>query len=225
MRVIAIDGPAGSGKSTLAQALADRLGLECLDTGAMYRAVAFAVLRAGGDPFDEAFVAAVARTIDVRTDSGRVLVDGVDATVEIRGTPVTRAVSVVAANPAVRSELVARQREWVRRRGGGVLEGRDIGTVVFPDAEVKIHLIADPTVRATRRARQSAAFGEDGSGRSGDPSVDAAAVESVAADLARRDMIDSTRRFDPLSVADGAVVIDTTESTCEETLERIMGLL
>ncbi len=222
MRVIAIDGPAGSGKSTVAQAVADRLGLEYLDTGSMYRAVAFAVLRAGGDPSDEDFAAAVARTIDVRVAAGRVLVDGVEATVEIRTRSVNRAVSVVAANPAVRTELVARQREWVRRRGGGVLEGRDIGTVVFPDAEVKVHLVADPAVRARRRVNQSGLSQKEAAaaGRTYDE-----AVESVADDLARRDRIDSTRRADPLSVAPGAVVIDTTELTFDETVEQIMRLV
>ena len=215
MRVVAIDGPAGSGKSSVARALAERLGLECLDTGAMYRAVAFAVLRAGGDPADDGFSASVARTIDFRAEAGRVLVDGVDATVEIRSPSVSRAVSPVAANPSVRAELVARQREWARRRGGGVLEGRDIGTVVFPDAAVKVHLVADPDVRALRRARQSATAGAAAPGE----------VESAAADLARRDTIDSTRRADPLAVAPDAVVIDTTELTFDETVERIMGLM
>ncbi len=243
-RVIAIDGPAGSGKSTVARLLAGRLGLECLDTGAMYRAVAYAVLRAGGDPFDEAFVASVARTIAVRMEGGRVIVDGVDATVEIRGAAVNRAVSAVATNAAVRSELAARQREWVRRRGGGVLEGRDIGTVVFPDAEVKIHLVASPDTRARRRARQSteatmertghaqhAAMRTAAGNRAGhgpavaEPAVDAVAVETAAADLARRDRIDSTRALDPLSVAEGAVIIDTTHATCEETIEQILELL
>ena len=221
-RVIAIDGPAGSGKSTLAQAVADRLGLECLDTGAMYRAVAFAVLRAGGDPSDGDFAAAVARTIDVSVDGGEVLVDGVDATVEIRAPSVDRAVSLVAANPAVRSELVALQREWVRRRGGGVVEGRDIGTVVFPDAEVKVHLVADPAVRAQRRVDQTGAAPTDGGsrGRTYDQEV-----ETVAEDIARRDRIDSTRRASPLLKAPGAVVIDTTELTFEETVELVMGLL
>ncbi len=222
MTVIAIDGPAGSGKSTLAQAVADRLDLDCLDTGAMYRAVAFAVLRAGGDPSDEDFAAAVARTIDVSVDGGQVLVDGVDATVEIRGASVDRAVSLVAANPAVRSELVARQREWVRRRGGGVVEGRDIGTVVFPDAEVKVHLIADPAVRAERRVNQSGASPPRNAvgGRTHHE-----AVESVAEDIARRDRIDSTRRASPLLQAPGAVVIDTTELTFDEAVEQVMRLL
>ena len=221
MRVIAIDGPAGSGKSTLAQAVADRLGLECLDTGAMYRAVAFAVLRAGGDPSDDDFAAAVARTIDVIIDAGQVVVDGVDATVEIRGSSVDRAVSLVAANPEVRAELVVRQREWVRRRGGGVVEGRDIGTVVFPDADVKVHLVADPAVRAQRRVDQGGTpVTGDGAGRTYDE-----AVESVATDIARRDRIDSTRQASPLLKAPGAVVIDTTGLTFDETVEQVMRLL
>ena len=224
MRVIAIDGPAGSGKSTVARAVADRLGLECLDTGAMYRGVAFAVLRAGGDPYDERFAATVARTIHMRLEGERVVVDGVDATVEIRGAAVTRAVSVVATNAAVRAEMVARQRQWARRRGGGVLEGRDIGTVVFPDADIKIHLVADPLVRAKRRARQSAAGSED-SANTADPADDSATVASIAADLARRDRIDSTRRLNPLVVADDAVVIDTTDCTCDETVDQILELL
>ena len=215
MRVIAIDGPAGSGKSSVSQALAARLRLEYLDTGAMYRAVTFAVLRAGGDPADGDFTAAVARTIDVRVTGERVLVDGVDATVEIRGRSVDRAVSVVAANPEVRTEMVARQREWARRRGGGVVEGRDIGTVVFPEADLKVYLKADPEVRALRRARQSGALGHTADG----------AVESVAADLVRRDTIDSTRQAAPLSVAPDAVVIDTTSKTFDETIEQILELV
>ncbi len=216
MRVIAIDGPAGSGKTSVAQELAARLGLECLDTGAMYRAVTFAVLRAGGDPADSGFTAAVARTIDVRIDDERVLVDGVDATVEIRSLTVDRAVSAVAANAEVRAELVARQREWANRRDGGVVEGRDIGTVVFPQADLKIYLNADSSVRARRRARQSGALGH---------TADAGGVESVAADLTRRDTIDSTRSTGPLSVASDAVVIDTTDKTFDETIEQIMGLM
>ena len=222
MRVIAIDGPAGSGKTSVARAVADRLGLEYLDTGAMYRAVTFAVLRAGGDPADNGFSAQVARAIDLRVEQDQVYVDGVDATVEIRGRSVNRAVSLVAANPDVRSEMVVRQREWVRRRGGGVLEGRDIGTVVFPDAAVKVYLTAAPAVRALRRARQ------DGLADAPDPpdgGPGAAGVEAVAADLARRDMIDSTRRAGPLAVAPDALVIDTTDKTFEETIEQILELV
>ena len=215
MRVIAIDGPAGSGKSSVAQALAARLGLDYLDTGAMYRAVTFAVLRAGGDPADGDFAAAVARTIDVRVEGERVFVDGVDATVEIRGRSVDRAVSVVAANAEVRAEMVARQREWARRRNGGVVEGRDIGTVVFPQAALKVYLKADPGVRALRRARQSGALDGNAGG----------AVDSVAAEMARRDTIDSTRETGPLAVASDAVVIDTTTKTFDETIEQILGLV
>lgn len=226
MRVIAIDGPAGSGKTSVAQALAARLGLEYLDTGAMYRAVAFAVLRAGGDPSDEGFAASVARTIDLRVEAEQVLVDGVDATVEIRGPSVNLAVSVVAANPAVRAEMVARQRDWARRRGGGVLEGRDIGTVVFPDASVKVYLTAEPAVRARRRAVQDGLVGD---GTAGGAALDgrrgAGGVESVAAELARRDLIDSTRRSDPLVQAPEAVRIDTTDLTFDETIEQIMELV
>ncbi len=222
MRVIAIDGPAGSGKTSVARAVAARLGLEYLDTGAMYRAVTFAVLRAGGDPADNGFSAKVARAIDLRVEQDQVFVDGMDATVEIRGRSVNRAVSLVAANPDVRSEMVARQREWVRRRGGGVLEGRDIGTVVFPDAAVKVYLTADPAVRALRRARQD---GLADAPNPPDGGPEAAGVEAVAADLARRDMIDSTRRAGPLAVASDALVIDTTDKTFDETIEQILELV
>ncbi|MGB1505533.1 MAG: (d)CMP kinase [Acidimicrobiales bacterium] len=209
MRVIAIDGPAGSGKSTVARALAGHLGLQYLDTGAMYRSVAFAVLRSGGDPDDGEATAAVARTVELEIGLDRVIVDGVDATVEIRGPQVSQAVSVVAANPEVRAELVSRQREWVNLRGGGVLEGRDIGTVVFPDAELKIYLTADPAERARRRAKE----------------VTDLDYEAVAADLARRDTIDSTRAADPLTEAADAVVVDTTGMTIDEVVAAIATLL
>jgi cytidylate kinase len=209
MRVIAIDGPAGSGKSTVARALAAHLGLRYLDTGAMYRSVAFAVLRSGGDPEDREATAAVARAIELEIGLDRVFVDGVDATVEIRGPQVSQAVSVVATNPEVRAELVSRQREWANLRGGGVLEGRDIGTVVFPDAELKIYLTADPAERARRRAKE----------------VTDLDYEAVAADLARRDTIDSTRAVDPLAEAADAVVVDTTGMTIDEVVAKIGALL
>jgi cytidylate kinase len=209
MRVIAIDGPAGSGKSTVARALAAHLGLRYLDTGAMYRSVAFAVLRSGGDPEDREATAAVARAIELEIGLDRVVVDGVDATVEIRGPQVSQAVSVVATNPEVRAELVSRQREWANLRGGGVLEGRDIGTVVFPDAELKIYLTADPAERARRRAKE----------------VTDLDYEAVAADLARRDTIDSTRAVDPLAEAADAVVVDTTGMTIDEVVAKIGALL
>ena len=209
MRVIAIDGPAGSGKSTVARALADRLDLQYLDTGAMYRAVAYAVLRDTGDPEDDDLVANLARRIEIDIGTGGVFVDGVDATLEIRSPEVTRIVSVVAANKDVRAELVTRQREWTKRRDGGVLEGRDIGTVVFPDAELKIYLTADAAERARRRARE----------------VTDLDYEEVAADITRRDAYDSTRASDPLTQADDAVNVDTTGLTIEQVVDRVVELL
>jgi cytidylate kinase len=209
MRVIAIDGPAGSGKSTVARAVAESLDLPYLDTGAMYRAVAFAVLRAGGDPADEELAANTARSMELDVGPDKVLVNGTDATVEIRGPEVTRSVSLVAANPAVRVELVSRQREWTARRGGGVLEGRDIGTVVFPDAELKVYLTANAEERARRRAKE----------------VSDLDYETVAADLARRDTLDSTRDADPLSEAPDAVLVDTTGLAIDEVVAEITRLL
>ena len=209
MRVIAIDGPAGSGKSTVAKAVAERLGLKYLDTGAMYRAVAFAVLRAGGDPADTEFAANTARSIELTVGLESVLVDGVDATVEIRGPEVTRCVSSVAANPEVRREMVARQRDWAAREGGGVLEGRDIGTVVFPDADLKVYLTASPEERARRRAKE----------------VTDLDYETVAADLARRDALDSSRAADPLTEADDAVVVDTTGLDIDRVVDAVVALL
>jgi CMP/dCMP kinase len=207
VNVIAIDGPAGSGKSTVAHHVARALGLQYLDTGAMYRAVAFAALRRGIDPDDRDDVGAVAREVDLRLDDdGTVRVDGVDATIEIRGPEVTRAVSAVAANPVVRDEMRSRQREWARRRGGGVLEGRDIGTVVFPDARLKVYLDAAPHVRAARRSKE----------------VTDLSYETVAADLARRDAYDQGRSHDPLRTADDAIVIDTTELTIDDIVATVL---
>ena len=156
MKVIAIDGPAGSGKSTVARRLAARLGLDYLDTGAMYRAVTFAALRRGIDPAEPGPVADLARTVELEVAADSVRVDEVDATIEIRGPEVSRAVSLVAANADVRTELVRRQREWATKRGGGVLEGRDIGTVVFPDPVLKVSLTARPEAPAERRAARAA---------------------------------------------------------------------
>lgn len=208
MPVIAIDGPAGSGKSTVARAVAWRLGVEHLDTGAMYRSVAFAALRAGIDPSDEPVVSALARRLEIVVDD-RVLVDGDDATEAIRGPEVSVAVSAVAQIPSVRAELVRRQREWVTARGGAVVEGRDIASVVLPDADVKVYLTASDEERARRRA--------------GEPGQPDDAL--VAADLARRDRLDSGRSASPLVVAGGAVVIDTTGLSVDEVVDAIVVLL
>jgi len=210
MRVIAIDGPAGSGKSTVAKALAGRLDLEYLDTGAMYRSVAFAAIRRGIDPDDVEPVGRVARDLDLRMDlDGTITVDGADATIEIRGPEVTRAVSIVAANPLVRDEMRRRQREWAKKRGGGVMEGRDIGTVVFPDADLKVYLDASPEVRASRRSKEVAEL----------------AYETVAADLARRDALDQGRADGPLREASDAIVIDTSDLTVDQIIAAVLALL
>jgi cytidylate kinase len=209
VKVIAIDGPAGSGKSTVARGLADRLGLEYLDTGAMYRAVTFAALRRGLDPADAGPTAELARTVTLSVDSDGVRVDGVDATIEIRGPEVTRAVSIVAANAEVRQEMVRRQREWATERNGGVLEGRDIGTVVFPDALLKVYLTARPEVRAERRAAE----------------VSQLDYETVAADLARRDALDEGRTASPLAQADDAIQLDTSDMTIDQIIDELAGMV
>jgi cytidylate kinase len=209
VKVIAIDGPAGSGKSTIARRLAARLGLEYLDTGAMYRAVTFATLRRNLDPGDREDVARIVADLDLVVEAGAVTVDGVDATIEIRGPEVTRAVSLVAANPDVRAEMVRRQREWAQERGGGVLEGRDIGTVVFPDAELKVYLTARPEVRAARRSKEVADL----------------SYETVATDLARRDALDQGREASPLAEAPDALVVDTSDLSVDEIVESLVALV
>lgn len=207
--VVAIDGPAGSGKSTVGRALAERLDLEYLDTGAMYRGVTFAALRRGIDPDDGEVVARLAQQVELELVDRTLTVDGVDATIEIRGPEVTRAVSAVAANAAVRAEMVRRQREWAEARNGGVLEGRDIGSVVFPDAALKVYLTASPEIRAERRSKE----------------VTDLDYETVAADIARRDALDQGREASPLSMADGAVVVDTSNRPVDEIVDELVGLL
>ena len=208
MNVIAIDGPAGAGKSTVARALAQRLGLEYLDTGAMYRAVTLAAMRRGVPVEDAVAVAALAKGLVLDVSDDGVLIDGVDSTTEIRHPAVTAAVSVVAANSEVRAELRRRQQEWAIERGGGVIEGRDIGTVVFPDARLKLYLTASPGVRAQRR------YEEHGG--------DLAEIEQA---IAVRDAKDTTRSDGPLREADGARMVDTTGLAIEEVLDLIEGLL
>jgi cytidylate kinase len=204
--VIAIDGPAGAGKSTIARGVAQRLGVEHLDTGAMYRAVACAAVRQGVDPDDQAAVGALAETLRIDFDDDVVLVDGRDVTIEIRGATVTAAVSAVAANSQVRRELVGRQREWVDGRVGGVVEGRDIGTVVLPDAALKVYLTASPRVRAQRRVAQGG----------GD-------LDEIERSIARRDAMDSEREDSPLRPASDAWLLDTSELNADEVIEQVVA--
>ena len=208
LTVIAIDGPAGAGKSTVARALASRLGLEYLDTGAMYRAVTFAAHLRGLDVRDADAVAELARSVRLTVDTSGVVVDDVDATSAIRSREVTADVSAVAANPAVRAEMRARQRAWGVERGGGVIEGRDIGSVVFPDAVLKLYLTASPRIRAERRVAEAG----------GD-------VDEIERAIAERDHLDSTRADSPLVEADGSTVVDTSGLSVEAVLDVIDGLL
>jgi cytidylate kinase len=175
----------------------------------MYRAVAFDALRCNVDPEDTERVALLARELELDVDDGKVVVDGTDATVEIRKPEVTRAVSIVAANAAVREEMRRRQREWVTKNDGGVIEGRDIGTVVFPDADLKVFLTAEPETRARRRALE----------------VTELDYETVAADLARRDALDQGRDDSPLAEALDAVTVDTTDRPVDDVVDELLERL
>ncbi len=198
--IIAIDGPAGAGKSTVARLLAERLGLRFLDTGALYRAVTLEALRRGISPSDEGAVAAIAESVRIELipDPGapRLLLDGEDVSGAIRGPDVSTAVSTVASLPRVRAAMV-RQQHAFADGGGVVAEGRDIGTVVFPDADVKVYLDADPLERARRRALER---GEEG----------AEEVARVERELAARDGQDAGRAVAPLRQADDALRVDST---------------
>lgn len=206
--VVAIDGPAGVGKTSVARAVADSLSVPYLDTGAMFRAVAWAVLKAGGSPSDAEASAKVAKNSVILVEENSVKVDGVDVTEAIRSPEVTEAVSLVAANPEVRSALLARQRDWARRQKGCVMEGRDISTVVLPNADLKVYLDASPEVRAQRRAGESGA----------DP-------VSVGVSIERRDTLDSGREHAPLRQGSDALVIDTSGLSVAAVVSRILAEL
>lgn len=220
--VIAVDGPAGSGKSSVCRGVAERLGLRYLDTGAMYRAMTWAVLDAGVDVDDADAVAAA--SADVAIGSGTdptsptIHVGQTDVAGPIRGDAVTGAVSAVSAVPAVRERLVAIQRDEVAAAtaagGGIVVEGRDITTVVLPDADLKIFVTADPAVRAARRAAQDADLGKAG--------VDVTQTETA---LRERDAKDSSRAASPLAQAEDAVVVDTTHLSLDEVIDQVCALV
>ncbi|MET0648781.1 MAG: (d)CMP kinase [Pyrinomonadaceae bacterium] len=212
--IIAIDGPSGAGKSTLGRRLARELGLLYIDTGAMYRAVALAAAACGVSESDAEGLARVAHRARIRLegdpDSLRVFLDERDVSAEIRGEVAGRGASVVSAVPEVRRELVRRQREMGESGGGCVLDGRDIGTVVFPSADVKFFLTAAPEARARRR------FDEEQAGDA------AREYEATLADINDRDLRDATRADSPLRIAEDAVVIDTTELSVEEVFQTML---
>lgn len=206
-RVIAIDGPAGAGKSTIAKALSSRLNMKYLDTGAMYRAVTYEAMLRELDLHDQRCVAQLAQECDLHVGIDRVIINGHDATVAIRSAEVTGNVSKVAANSDVRTEMRVRQQEWATAHGGGVIEGRDIATVVFPNAVLKIFLTASPEVRAQRRVDQSG----------GD-------VTEIAAAIAERDLLDSTRADSPLASSSDSIIVDTSNRAIEDVVDEIEKL-
>ena len=207
--IVTVDGPAGTGKSTVSRVMAYKLGLPHLDTGAFYRAATLAVLSDDADPTDPGAVLGAVTNRQFDQVNGSTYLDGVDVSEEIRSDMVTQHVSAVSAHPAVRELLVAKQRDWVNDHSNqGVIEGRDIGSVVFPEAQVKIYLDAAPEVRAKRRALQS---GEE--------------FDEVLADINRRDQIDSSRATSPLSVPEGAVVFDTSDLSFDEVVEGLVELV
>jgi cytidylate kinase len=207
MIVIAIDGPAGAGKSTIAKALAAKLRVRYLDTGAMYRAVTFAAMNSGIDLSNQDLVAELSRESKMLLTDESVVINGLDATSAIRSSEVTAAVSAVAANSEVRTELRERQRQWIADHNGGVVEGRDIGSVVFPDATLKVYLTASPTVRAKRRVAQSGGN-----------------VEEIAAAIASRDLQDSSRSDSPLTQTDDAITIDTSDRSIDEVVAQLVEM-
>jgi cytidylate kinase len=211
--IVAIDGPAGAGKGTVARALADRLGFDYVDTGALYRALALACLQSGVDPGDEAAAGRLARATRVELTGGRVLLDGADVTDRIRDDDVTAAVSSVAAQPEVRSALIGMQRAFLSNGRDVVMEGRDIGTTVAPHADVKIFLIASEEERARRRALQL------GLGAGAD------VIESVRRDMARRDAADAARPTSPFQQPPDAVVLDSTGKAVDDVIDEVQRIV
>jgi len=214
--VVAIDGPMGAGKSTVAKALAQRLGFRYVDTGAMYRSVAFVCLRDGVDMRDADAVTRVGEAIDIAFSPGspadRVLLNGEDVTEAIRAPDVSDAASIVSTIPRVRAVMVTRQRT-LGREGGVVMEGRDIGTVVFPDAEVKVFLNASPEARARRRFEELRARGAS------------ITLDEILRAQTERDRRDATRPLSPMRPASDAVVIDSTVLNVDQVVDRIVGLV
>lgn len=221
--IIAIDGPAGSGKSTIAREVAARFGFAKLDTGAMYRSVALTALQRGVSLDETDAVAELARTISITFGSEQhgnvsVFVDGVDVSDAIRTAEVDRNVSAAAANPGVRAAMLAPQRLFAQDRDV-VAEGRDVGTVVFPHAELKLFLTADPRERARRRVLQRH------EGETVDPAVLESEIDETLADIERRDALDSQRDTAPLTCADDAMRIDSTSYTIDEIVQQIGELI
>jgi cytidylate kinase len=210
--IIAIDGPSGAGKGTVARAVAARLGYRHIDTGAMYRALAWRAQHQGLELADEAALAALGARATFLLEDGRIEIDGHDVRTAIRTPEMDKAAAAVAKHPGVRRVLVAVQRK-LGEGGGVVMEGRDIGTVVFPDADVKVYLDASPEERARRRAADPA-----------HTSSKNAQLADVATALAERDRSDSTRAVSPLAIAQNAVVIDTTGLPIEDVIERVLAL-
>lgn len=206
-RVIAIDGPAGAGKSTIARAVARALGMQYLDTGAMYRAITVLANSRGLPLADNEVLTKVATEAELIVGLESVSIDGLDVTEEIRTPETSKLVSIVATLSGVRSELRRRQQAWVDERGAGVVEGRDIATVVFPEALLKVYLTASPRIRAERRVAQ---IGGD--------------VEAIEREISQRDAVDSTRADSPLSKASDSVVVDTSNRTIDEVTAEVVRL-